>query len=232
MAEHRPPDHDRHARTQTPGAHQNNTKEKEGSPAQRLRRGRTKTTQSFRHTTRASPGLRRRPANTSVPAERRWVPPEDRHPGSLAHALVLSSPLSLSLSATTEQAMAQSYGRNDGNRAWQFFLLPRRRRKTARVGTASRILALEVVGQPMRVTMAEELAPVGSACNSWKRLHLGVVWADDWGSWHSDLAPGVGRTLGHWRPDPATQNQLTRAASVDPGPPASVMRTGEGWAAR
>jgi hypothetical protein len=28
MAEHRPPDHDCHARTQTPGAHQNNVEEK------------------------------------------------------------------------------------------------------------------------------------------------------------------------------------------------------------
>jgi hypothetical protein len=64
---------------------------------QRLRRGRTKTTRSFRHMMRASPGLRRRLANMSVSAERRWVLPKDRHPGSLAHALVRSSHLSLSL---------------------------------------------------------------------------------------------------------------------------------------
>ena len=74
------------------------TQRKRGLTSARYRRGRTKTTRSLRHATRASPGLHRRPANSSAPAERRWFParrPPPTVPSTRASAFL--SPFALSL---------------------------------------------------------------------------------------------------------------------------------------
>ena len=91
MAEHRSPP------TMTATPTPKLTQRKRGLTSARYRRGRTKTTRSLRHATRASPGLHRRPANSSAPAERRWFParrPPPTVPSTRASAFL--SPFSLS----------------------------------------------------------------------------------------------------------------------------------------
>jgi hypothetical protein len=174
---------------------------------------------------------RRRPAKTSVTGGRGLVPPEGHHLGSLAHVLVHSSHLSLSLSRWPQ------------SKRW-------RRAMVETIGTERAVLFIAPTAKKVRKSRHGAQDPRTRGCWSAHARDNGGG-AGVGGVRLSFMEKAAfGRGLG-WRQGPMTQwlsarrREQTRplttgprnaesshAASVDPGPPASVVRTGEGWATR